>query len=78
MKDPMGHGSAARFQDHPAPGATQSGNSYSTLRPSGRPAYAGGQPVSSNAAAAQALMGKLMGTQAPIHPGMLLRSARDS
>lgn len=38
---------------------------------------AGGQPVSSNAEAAQKLMGNLRSTQSPIHSGMLLRSTRD-
>jgi hypothetical protein len=85
MKDGRGHGSNPRATGPggPAPRSASSdvygGNGAALASSGARVSFtsSGGVPFSSNAEAANALMGSLRSTQAPIHPSMLLRSNRE-
>lgn len=73
MKDAFGHGSNMR-------GGSSLTEALRSRLPGSRLLKGndgGGQPMSSNAAAAEALTSSLKSTQAPVHAAMAMRSGND-
>lgn len=73
MKDAFGHGSNAHGRSLTDALRTRLDHVTSIKKPG----PAGGKPMSSNAAAAQALVGSLKSTQAPVHDAMQNISPND-